>query len=129
MNAEINNVDPFAAMMRRRVKTITIEGWPEFQLREAPMAEVEPLLYNNDTLPPQEFCFQLIGLSIWIGDHRGSADMLKRMGPSALNKLVEAIQADIFDLYNLKAAEAPDGEAKSGNGTASPPPRRGKKKG
>ena len=136
MNAENATGDPFAALMARRVKEIRVEGWPVFELREAPMVEVEPLIFNSidpatgkPQIPPQEVLYQLIGCSIWIGDHRGSADMIKRMGPTAITKLVEAVQGEIFELYGIATEEPPaEDETAPGNGAA-PPARRPKKKG
>ena len=128
MSAEVKTEDPFAAMMARRVKTIEVEGWPTFELREAPMSEVEPLIFADGSIPPQEMMFQLVGLSIWIGEHRGSADMIKRMGPSALKRLMEVVQKDIFDLYGIKVDED-DEAASEANGEAKTPTPRRKKKG
>lgn len=132
MNAPPQSDDPFAAMMTRRVKPIEVEGWPTFELREAPMSEVEPLIFNDGSIPPQEVLFRLIGASIWIGEHRGSADMLKRMGPTAIQKLIEAVHGDIFELYGIGTeATVATTEPAVGNGAAAPAPKepKAKKKG
>ena len=127
MNAEAKPDDPFAAMMARRIKTITVEGWPPFELREAPMSEIEPIIFSEGEIPAQEIMFQLVGASIWIGDHRGSVDLLKRMGPSALKKLLEAVETEILDLYGFKVP-AEEGEANgAAEGSEAKPPRRKKK--
>lgn len=131
MNAE-NKTDPFEQMLARRVKVVRVEGWPEFELREAPLAEVEPLIFSNGSMAPQELLFQLIGKSIWIGEHRGSPDIIKRMGPTAIAKLIAAVQADIFDLYGIpveKEDEANPDEANPDEAAPPKPARKSKKKG